>query len=209
MLQKLRDKYRQYGALYLPVVLFKGVLGKLSIWSERYYVYEKRLTGVKALNSPTGYLVREIGLPDLLAAKDFGLEEKTLGVFRRRLAAEGYRVYGAFHEQRLVAYGWLSLYTIELPDYIRNHGLVPGEDEAYLLDAFCQPGHRGHGLQKSLLAARMNRALEEGMGKVITIVRQENLSSRAAVLKMGFTAAKLLSFTRVGEVQRVRLLPIE
>ncbi|WP_332734047.1 GNAT family N-acetyltransferase [Flavihumibacter sp.] len=202
MLQKFRNSFKQYGALNFPVVLLKSALQKFSIYIESFIVYGKKLNSIRSLNSPTGYLIREIDLEALKNAGSMHFNDSNISRFTERINSGGYSVFGAYKGDDLVAYAWMSMESIELPGFIRNHGLVPDEDEAYLLDAFCLPEHRGNGLQKVLLTARMNKVYQEGKGKVITIVRKENLSSRTAILKSGFRAERKLIFRRIGNNQQ-------
>ena len=78
--------------------------------------------------------------------------------------ARGCRCFGAWIEDDLAGYGWLSTG----PEWIGELELEikPGEGEAYIWNCFTLAHHRRRGVLRALLAGIRARAQDEGMKRV-------------------------------------------
>jgi GNAT superfamily N-acetyltransferase len=78
--------------------------------------------------------------------------------------ARGCRCFGAWLDDELAGYGWLSTQ----PEWIGELELEikPGVDEGYVWNCFTLPHHRRRGVLRGLLAEIRSRAREEGFTRL-------------------------------------------
>lgn len=62
----------------------------------------------------------------------------------------------------------------------------PADDCGYLCRAGVIPGHRGHGLQRRLIRARLRYAAKQGWSACYTYTVPDNLASANSLIRAGF-----------------------
>ena len=128
---------------------------------------------------------------------------------RRRIDAEGMRLYTAILGDRLVHWGWLvPRQQRSWFPYVQQHYDYP-DGTAVLFNAYTHPAARGTGLHtRSMMRRVADGAAQPGARWVYTAIESHNRASRAVAARCGFKCVDVL-FERIrcGRVQRGRMTP--
>ena len=146
-------------------------------------------------------------LPDPGLFRLFGGPERFLS---DHLGARGESL-GAFAGERLVGYGSVTRpAAADLDNYARDLGWTPERAGrvALLSAAMVDPGSRGQGLHRALIAARIALARERGVPELLVRAAPVNAASRRALLAHGF-AVVWLGVQGEGSLRHVMWRPIE
>lgn len=107
----------------------------------------------------------------------------------------------ARHGGSVVAYCWLTW----RPEWVAeiDRLVVPGPDEAYLYEAFTEPGWRGRGLFSAMLFRLLAYARAQGRRRALIFVLTDNRASRRAIEKTGFELFQTVSKVDLGGLKRL------
>ncbi len=107
----------------------------------------------------------------------------------------GRRCFGAWHDDRIVSYGWLSQGRECVGELEREMQMAPGE--AYIWDCATLPAYRSLGLYSALLCHMTNRAREVGARRIWIGSSLSNTPSLRAFANAGFRPAIRLVYLRL------------
>ena len=148
---------------------------------------------LRALPDPA--LFRLFGGPEQFLVDHLGARGESLGVFAR---------------ERLVGYGSLTRPRAEdVDNYAGDLGWTSERAGrvALLSAAMVHPSHRGRGLHRALIAARLRLASERGVPELLVRAAPANAVSRRTLLAHGF-AVVWLGVQREGSLRHVFWRPI-
>ncbi|MGH7332583.1 MAG: GNAT family N-acetyltransferase [Candidatus Rokuibacteriota bacterium] len=118
-----------------------------------------------------------------------------------RRIREGQVCVVARHGGEVIAYCWLTW----RPEWVAevDRLVVPGPDEAYLYEAFTEPGWRGRGLFPAMLFRLLSYAWARGRRRALIFVLTNNRASRRAIEKGGFELFQTVSKVELGGLRRL------
>ena len=118
-----------------------------------------------------------------------------------RRIREGQVCVVARHQETVMAYCWLTW----RPEWVAeiDRLVVPGPDEAYLYEAFTEPGWRGRGLFPAMLFRLLAYARAQNRRRALIFVLSDNRASRRAIEKAGFTLFQTVSKVKIGGLKRL------
>lgn len=128
--------------------------------------------------------VAKAGRPDLI-------RPETREFFERILAGGG-RILGLDDDRGLLAYGVLQWDLPPEEDLRPLFGLAPDAPFAKLAGAAVRPDHWGHGLQESVIAARLDLAGSLGLSHLYATSAPGNWRSWANLLNQGLVIRALI-----------------
>jgi GNAT superfamily N-acetyltransferase len=147
-----------------------------------YYVTVEAAPLLPELGVPPGYHMRPLGTADAPAICAISVRERTLESILQLL--EAMRCYGIFHGEALAGYTWARFTSVPVP----GGGVFLFEltgDEAYLIDMFIAPAHRGARLAPWLRAQVIRALHAEGRTTCYSISLAFNRSSRLFKSRLG------------------------
>ena len=100
----------------------------------------------------------------------------------RNLFAGGHHCFVARSKGRIVAYDWLALSTVQEEEY--RVELRPAD--AFCLNAYTVPEHRGRGIHYALLRRMLEFAAQSGRSRAYTLVSLYNRDSWKSHIRMGW-----------------------
>lgn len=164
--------------------------------------HQLRLLGVddaSAVLQLRDEVLRQLEHPDLYVRE----ADETAFVQQHLAGHAGCRgeTIGVYDDGRLVAYAMLGLPGSADADHLGQHiplGDRSLDDVAQLASCMVRPSHRGHGLQRTLLAARFSLAQAQGRPVCVAMVSLHNHASRHNLMRAG------LRIVHVGEVLGLR-----
>lgn len=118
-----------------------------------------------------------------------------------RRIREGQVCVAACHGSKVIAYCWLTWQ----PEWVAeiDRLVVPGPDEAYLYEAFTEPGWRGRGLFPAMLFRLLDYARAQGRRRALIFVLTDNRASRRAIEKAGFELFQTVSKLELAGFRRL------
>lgn len=128
--------------------------------------------------------VAKVGRPDLI-------RPETLEFFEKILAGGG-RILGLDDDRGLLAYGVLQWDLPPVEDLRPLFGLAPDAPFAKLAGAAVRPDSWGHGLQESVISARLNLATSLGLTHLYATSAPGNWRSWANLLNQGLVIRALI-----------------
>lgn len=194
ILSKLNDRVKQYGLPTLVSRVGKRIFSRFGFRREVYlYCHYDLANTPPEKKLKDGFTMRPLTMDDFLHHTDMQFSESKLNIFRTRFAKEGFFAYGIFHENKLVAYAWNSLFEVEVPlPPLSNDSLKLSPEEGYLFDAYSMPEFRGNGFHPYFSWLRFTELKKMGRKYAVTIIDEDNRSARHNQAKTGFRVVKRL-----------------
>lgn len=147
-----------------------------------YYVTSESAVRLPDVHVPPGYHVRELGIDDCAAIVAISVRPRTVAQTLEVLTRM--RCYGVFQGEELVGHTWVSFDHLPVPS-----GATPlfalRPDEAYLLDMYIAPAHRGARVAPWLRANVLRCLGAEGRPNCYSITLFFNRSSRRFKARFG------------------------
>jgi RimJ/RimL family protein N-acetyltransferase len=195
---KLIALYKQYGLLIAVKRAVKSVLGKLGYYSEEFFRFEIDLPNeLTAKNVDPIYHLQPLTIHDFQNADYLEFDAEKMRDVQRRMKDGAYEAFGYYAADKLVYYFWISYKSIEFPIVLpENTGIELRADEAYLMDGYCSPDHRGKRLHSGMTIFLLNRIRSKGYTKGITFIMADNEAAKISQEKLGFKLAGLLRITK-------------
>ena len=148
---------------------------------------------IPEIPSPPGVEIACIGVGNLPAWDSVkGLRNRKQT--SRRLK-RGESVWVALREREVLSYCWMSDRVTQIGEIEKR--ILPADNEVYLYDAFTLSPHRGRKLFPSLLVAALEYLGSAGISRAIIGVLDENVASRNAIARAGFTLFQNLHSMRI------------
>ena len=193
----MKDKIKQYGFKNFIIRGFKSIIKKIGFRYEKSILIVKDLEGyVKPPNPKIPLSVQELSYEHFKNNIFLKFDSPKLRIFKTRFASRNYIALGAFHENNLVYYCWISLKNFEYFLNIKNK-LTLNENEGLIIDAYTHPEFRGLGIHSYMNAIRANILYDLSKKKAIGLVLMENLPARKAQAKIGFRGEKVVSYIKI------------
>lgn len=190
-LSHIRTTYKQFGFYGFCKRAIKAVLRKIYIEWESFNYYEidisRRIDVIKEVLSKYNFNVMKLSLDDFAHGDKDIFNSKKMSVLKDRFSKDSYEAYGIFDGDELVFSAWISL--DEFVSSVKELGHQLDSEEVLLLDSYCNPSHRGKGLQNYMVAYRLFMAYKKEKKKGVTLALTENTPTNKAQLKSGFEKA--------------------
>lgn len=138
---------------------------------------------LEALQALRDEVLATLEHPDLYVRED-----DEAAFLRRHLGGAEGETIGVFDGHVLAAYAMLGLPAPDAPDNLAAR-IGRGTDGANIASCMVRPGYRGHGLQRTLLAARFSLAQAHGRHCCVAMVSLHNHASRQNLLREGMRIA--------------------
>jgi len=120
--------------------------------------------------------------------------------FSQRFAT-GRQCYGAWVENHLTAFGWVSVEEEHIGELNLRIKLLPGE--AYVWDCETAPDHRGKGLYSALLIYILNELRTQNITRAWIGADLDNIPSQKGIARAGFHHVADLVIERVVAMRQV------
>jgi GNAT superfamily N-acetyltransferase len=165
LMQEILDRMHAGGVIVMP-----------------YYVTTESSVDLPDVYVPHGYHIRELGPDDTAAIVAISVRPRTVAqtheAFRRM------RCYGVLRGDELAGHTWISFTHVPVPSAATVlFALQP--DEAYLLDMYIAPSHRGARLAPWLRAHVLRSLAAENRPHCYSISLYFNRSSRRFKARLG------------------------
>ena len=105
---------------------------------------------------------------------------------------EGHHCFVAKIDGRVVGYDWIAFSSVQEQEY----RIELQSSDAYCLDAYTVPEHRGKGVHYALLFALLQHAAQSGKTRVFTAVSLYNVNSWKSHLRMGWQRQYTIGYFR-------------
>jgi hypothetical protein len=143
-------------------------------------------------------VIRELGPYDVATYRELRPEISEREILAR--FDRGNRCFGAWHEGRLSAAGWLATGRGPLP-YLRGELELEAGD-CFVYDAHTSPAARRLGLNRARRVRALAAAREHGARRALAAVAIENGPGLATLLNGGFREVGLYGWRRVPDGRR-------
>ena len=110
----------------------------------------------------------------------------------RMLWSEGHHCFVARYQGKVIAYDWIAFSSVQEEEYRVE---LKGND-AFCLNAYTIPQHRGKGVHFALLRALLQFAEQSGKSRVFTAVSVFNVRSWKSHVRMGWRRVSTVSYFR-------------
>jgi GNAT superfamily N-acetyltransferase len=110
----------------------------------------------------------------------------------RKLSSEGHHCFVARYDGKVIAYDWIAFSPVQEEEY--RIEISPGD--AFCLNAYTIPQHRGKGVHFVLLRALLQFAAQAGKSRVFTAVSLFNVRSWKSHVRMGWRRISTLGYFR-------------
>lgn len=146
-------------------------------------VYSIDLAGLPPVTQrPAGYEFGEAGAQEIdYICRELVRDEPPVVI--RDLWDRGNHCFVARQNEQVVAYNWLALSEVQEEEY----SIALEATDAFCLNAYTAPEHRGRGLHYTLLRNMLAFAADHGRSKAYTLVSLFNKSSWKSHVRMGWS----------------------
>ncbi len=188
----LKEKLRKFGWRRLPVVACR-LLWERVYRRERYFLF-KRAAG--PCHVPKQAPLRAVPITAETAERYASTFPYRPAKFLHRLSGGVHGLFYLREDGTPLGYHW---YVVGADYFEPAYGWTfhLGEREAYVLDGYVLPGHRGAPTTAQGFAHTLNAARECGAEAIFSLADQTNWASCKLHLHMGFDIAGCLELTRV------------
>lgn len=195
-LTRISSKIRQYGFFVVLKRLLKKFFKKIGFFHENYFLCIRKIPDqLESVRAPEGYSAKELSIEDLLQHSAIYFSAQKIEVFKQRFACPNYAGIGIFADGKMICFGWVSYKTVEVPfPDPDNDTLALGENEAYIVDVFTHPEHRGKGINPYCTYQLFNLIKRSHRTTAITIVDKDNKAARNTFRRCGFVVKKKIEY---------------
>jgi hypothetical protein len=178
---------------------YAAVLRRLGRWLDLHlvWIFRRPISPPKAaLRSEPGYSMRELTVAELIEAA----ADPLLELSRERIktaAAHGDLFFGVFHQDRVIAYRWYSLWG-STPCWAGMEISYEYPHRAYGYRTFTHPAHRGTHLHEHTMPHSDFALVERGCTHIVSYIDATNFSSLRAY-------SRLRGGRRIGGILSMRM----
>ncbi len=186
----LRQKYKQYGPLNFYKRMFFSILRRLGFRYNKWLICQQEinLDILPKIVLNNKFHIREIKYKDFINSNKFS--DSKLKEIKKRLISKNIFAYGAFCNNDLAYYNWISLKEFQFSN--NDYEMCLKNDEGLIFDAFCFPKYRGNNLHNFMNTYRLKMLVNLNKSKALGIVLNENIPARKTQKKAGFVCNKIV-----------------
>ena len=138
-----------------------------------------------------GYVIAHATDTDIDSICNHIKRDEPPGVIRK-LWRDGHHCFVARHDGAVIAYDWIAFSSVQEEEF--RIELEP--DDAFCLNAYTVPEHRGKGVHYALLRALLEFAARSGKTRCFTAVSVFNISSWKSHARMGWQLSSTVGYFR-------------
>jgi acetyltransferase (GNAT) family protein len=184
--------WRRFGVATILWLTVERLLNLITAVRISNVVWLERARAHVVVSDTASFEFRLLGVEDVgRFVTEFGQEFVDRAVAGRDLC------FAALAGERLAAYGWYALESVE-PRHAFGVAMSYPNDVAYMYNGFTLPAYRGSRLHGAIMGLALERLNERGITKLVSLVECTNTPSMRSCFRTGYELLGRLWTVQIG-----------